>query len=259
MKIKVFSDIHLDHRFSAVDNSFYPGKGDILILAGDILAVRYFKTNGDMNAYYKEFLQVCSNNFEHVLYVIGNHEAYGYNYEGAFNTLKKNVPSNFHILENETLKIGDWNFIGSTFWTNFRNENPIEMMEAECMMNDYKLIRIGSNYRKLRATDVVKFYNNSRDYLLSQLETLKDNVFVITHHAPSYRSIHERFKSSACNSAYCNNLDGMIENHPQIKYWVHGHVHSPFNYMIEQCNVICNPVGYPREDVVYDPNLYIKL
>lgn len=79
MKIKVFSDIHLDHRFSAVDNSFYPGKGDVLILAGDILAVRYFKTNGDMNVYYKEFLQVCSNNFEHVLYVIGNHEAYGTN------------------------------------------------------------------------------------------------------------------------------------------------------------------------------------
>jgi predicted phosphodiesterase len=257
MKIKIFSDIHLEHY---VGCQVFPhlGKGDILILAGDIFCAKHFKTNGHLHGVYDTFLEDCSKNYDKVLYVKGNHEFYGYNYEGTHRKILDNLPDNFHLLENDTVKIGDWNFIGFTLWTNFRNANPLEMMEAEQCMNDYKVIRIGSNYRKMRAQDTLNFHLESRDYLLKQLEILKDNVFVISHHAPSLQSVHEKFKTMA-NGAYCSNLDHLILDNPQIKYWVHGHTHTPFDYMIGECRVICNPGGYPGQDTGYNPNLYLKL
>ena len=257
-KIKIFSDIHLEHFISC---QILPdlGKGDVLILAGDILNAKHFKTNGYIHEVYDVFLNNCSKNFEQVLYTLGNHEFYGFNYEGTFKTLKEHIPGNFHLLENDTIKINDISFIGFTFWTNFRNANPIEMLDAEQYMNDYKLIRIGSNYRKLRAQDTLNLHLKSRDYLLKQLETIGENVFVISHHAPSYRSIAEEFKTAPCNGAYCSDYDDLIMNHPQIKYWVHGHTHTPFGYKIGECRVICNPVGYPSQDTGYNPNFFINI
>lgn len=257
MKLKIFSDLHLEH-YVGCQVFPYLGRGDILILAGDILCAKHLKTDGYLHSVYDRFLEDCSKNYEKVLYVKGNHEFYGYNYEGTHRKILDNLPGNFHLLENDTVKIEDWNFIGFTLWTNFRNENPLEMMEAEQYMNDYKVIRIGSNYRKMRAQDTLNFHNQSHNYLLKQLEVFKENVFVISHHAPSYQSIPQQFKKNA-NGAYCNDLDNLILDNPQIKYWVHGHTHTPFDYKIGECRVICNPGGYPSQDTGFDPHLNISI
>lgn len=258
MKVKIFSDLHLEHYYACQTFPFLE-EGDVLILAGDILNAKHFRSDGYLKAVYDRFLNDCSKNYKHVLYVFGNHEPYGYKYESAYVKIRENVPHNFHVLENDTVTIDNWNFVGFTFWTNFRNANAIEMMEAECLMNDYRSIRIGSNYRKLRAQDTLNFHNQSREYLLNQLETLKENVFVISHHSPSYQSIPEFFKNESCNGAYCSDYDGLILNHPQIKYWVHGHTHHPFDYMIGDCRVICNPGGYPGQDTGFRTDLFVDL
>ena len=256
MKLKVLSDLHLEHYVDC--QVFYVGEGDILVLAGDILCAKHFKTDGYLRAVYNRFLDDCAKNYNKVLYVMGNHEFYGYNYEGAKNKIKQNLPDNFHLLDNDTVTINNWNFIGFTFWTDFRNENALEMMEAEQCMNDYKVIRIGNKYRKLNANDTLGFHKESKKYLLNQLETLNENVFVITHHSPTYQSVPPQYKKHA-NGAYCSNLDDLILNHPQIKYWVHGHTHTQFNYMIGECNVICNPGGYPGQATGFDPNYILNI
>lgn len=258
MKVRVVSDIHLENYVSGEPLPDL-GRGNILVLAGDILCARHFKTDGYLHSVYDTFLNDCSKNYEKVLYVLGNHEFFGFNYEGAFKTIRENLPHNVHLLDNEKFTYKGWNFICSTLWTNFRNGNPIEMMDAEQYMNDYKVIRIGSNYRKLRAQDTLNFHLESRDYLLNQLETLKENVFVISHHAPSYRSVADKFKTSSCNSAYCSDLDELIMNHPQIKYFVHGHTHTHFDYMIGECRVICNPMGYCGESTGFNPHLFVTI
>lgn len=256
MKVRIYSDIHLEH--------FHPtqyipvGSGNVLVLAGDILCAKHFKKNGYIKDVYKKFLSDCSKNYDKILYVKGNHEFYSYNYEGTANKLKEYLPNNFHLLENDVVTIGDWNFIGFTLWTDFRNENALEMMEAECNMNDYKVIRIGSNYRKLRANDTLNFHKESKKYLLNQLQIFKNNVFVISHHAPSYQSVPQQFKKHA-NGAYCSNLDDLIIDHPQIKYFVHGHTHNFFDYHIGQCRVICNPHGYPGQDTGFKEDFCLDL
>lgn len=256
MKIQIYSDIHLEHFCAA---QYFPvGTGDILILAGDILNAKHFKTDGYLHNVYDRFLNDCSQNFKNVLYVFGNHEFYSYNYEGVKKKIKENLPSNFYLLDNDTVSIQGWNFIGFTLWSDFRNENPLEMMEAECNMNDYKVIRIGSNYRKLRADDTLSFHKESKNYLLKQLENFQENVFVISHHAPSYQSIPQEYKNHS-NGAYSSNLDDLIIEHPQIKYWVHGHTHNFFDYQIGECRVICNPVGYPGQSTGFKEDFYLNL
>lgn len=257
MKVKVASDLHLEfcNDFNHIPNL---GNSDILILAGDIICARNLKKNGTLKEIYLKFFDMCSKNFNEVLYVLGNHEHFSFNYESTHKTIREYLPSNFHLLENETVTIGNWTFLGATLWTNFRNENPLEMMEAKCIMNDYKTIRITPKYRKLNPDDTLAFHKESKQYLLNQLQNLKENVFVISHHAPSYQSVAPEYKMSA-NGAYCSDLDDLILEHPQIKYFVHGHTHTFFDYKIGDCRVICNPAGYPGTTTGFRPDFELMI
>jgi Icc-related predicted phosphoesterase len=245
MKVKVVSDLHLE---MCENGHGVPdlGSGDVLILGGDILCARHFKTEGPLHKVYDDFLQKCVKNFDEVLYVAGNHCFYGYNYEGTWKVLKENLPSSIHLLENDFVKIKDLVFLGCTLWTDFRNGNALDMMEASQCMNDYKAIRITSKYRKMNPDDTYEFHKKSKQFLLKKLNQFQnDNVWILTHHGPSYQSVHSKYKNSGfANSAFVSDLDEFILNHPQIKYWSHGHTHESFDYMIGNCRVVCNPRGY---------------
>jgi Icc-related predicted phosphoesterase len=262
MKVKVVSDLHLEcceYGHGVPDL----GEGEVLILGGDILCARHFKKNGSLKEVYTNFLKKCADNFENVLYIAGNHEAYGYNYEGTWDVLKEQMPVGVHLMEDSVVKISDWVFIGSTLWTDFRNGNALEMMEAAQCMNDYKTIRITPKYRKMNPDDTYGFHRKSKKFLLDKLEEFKNQkIWVLTHHAPSYQSVHEKYrKSGIANGAYVSDLDGLILDHPEIRYWHHGHTHESFDYMIGGCRVICNPRGYYPSDVNpnFNPNFEIDL
>jgi hypothetical protein len=266
MKVKVVSDLHLEccEQGHGVPDL---GEGDVLILGGDILCARHFKTNGKLHQVYDDFLQKCSDNFDYVLYIAGNHEAYGYNYEGTWDVLKEHLPKGIHIFENDFVKIDDWIFIGGTLWTDFRNGNALEMMEAAQCLNDYKTIRITPKYRKMNPDDTYAFHQNTKKYLQENLELFQnDKVWVLTHHAPSYQSVHPKYRTSGiANGAYVSDLDDFIFNHPQIKYWSHGHTHTSFDYQIGECRVICNPRGYYNGynnadlNLEFNPNFEIEI
>jgi len=264
MKVNIVSDLHLE---ACEDGQGVPdlGEGEVLILGGDILNARHFSKKGSLNRIYSDFLDKCVQNFDRVLYITGNHEAYGYNYEGSWGVLKENLPDGIHLMENSIVKIKDWVFLGATLWTDFRNENALEMMEAAQCMNDYKTIRIGSNYRKLNPDDTLKFHKKSKKFLLDTLPTFKNQkVWVLTHHAPSYQSVHPKYRNSGiANGAYVSGLDDLILDNPQIKYWSHGHTHESMDYMIGGCRIICNPHGYYNGyntqgmNLNFDPNLEV--
>lgn len=265
-RVKICSDLHLEmceHGHGIPDL----GSGEILILGGDILCARHFKREGPLHKVYDDFLQKCVKNFDEVLYINGNHEFYGYNVEGTFDVLAEHLPKEIHYLENDYVKIKDTIFLGCTLWTDFRNENALEMMEAQQCMGDYKVIRIGSNYRKLNPDDTLKFHKKSKLFLEQKLEQFHDQkIWVLTHHAPSYQSVHPKYRSAGiANGAYVSDLDDFILSHPQIKYWHHGHTHESFDYMIGGCRVVCNPRGYYNGynssglNPNFDPNFEIEI
>ena len=261
-RVKICSDLHLE---CCENNHGVPnlGEGDVLILGGDILCARHFKKNGPLKKVYNDFLQKCVSNFDEVLYIQGNHEAYSFHYDTTFQVLKEYLPPSIHLLENDYVKIKDTIFLGCTLWTDFRNENPLEMMEASRYLNDYKTIRIGSNYRKLNPDDTLKFHKKSKKFLIEKLEEFKnDKVWVLTHHGPSYQSVHPKYRSSGiANGAYVSDLDDLILDHQNIKYFSHGHTHESMDYMIGDCRVICNPRGYYPTEVNenFNPNFEVEI
>lgn len=258
MELTLFSDLHLEH-FNACQ-IFEVGTGDVLVLAGDILTAKHLKTNGYLKNVYLRFLKDCSENYKDIIYIDGNHSFYGYNYEGTVKTIASYLPNNFHYLENSKVSIGDYVFMGGVLWTDHNKENPLNMMENRCVMNDYSNIRITANYRKLNPEDTLRIHKETKLYLETQLEEHKDDkVIVVTHMAPSYQSVDPIYKTSSYNSAYCSDLDDWILERPQIKYWFHGHMHSPSDYKIGECRVMCNPKGYPGQQTGYNPNFRLKI
>ena len=73
-----------------------------------------------------------------------------------------------------------------------------------------------------------------------------ENKYVVCgHHAPSRNSTHPRYKhDELMNGGYSSSLDEFIMDHPQIKLWTHGHTHEPFDYMVGETRIVCNPRGY---------------
>ena len=61
-------------------------------------------------------------------------------------------------------------------------------------------------------------------------------------------STHEQYKSQyLMNGAYSSDLSEFILDHPQIKLWTHGHTHHPFDYVIGETRIVCNPRGYESD------------
>lgn len=101
---------------------------------------------------------------------------------------------------------------------------------------------------KLAPQDTVEYHKKMLDYIkiVTELSSESTEKFVVVgHHAPSKASTHPRYKEDVLmNGAYSSDLSEFILDRPQIKLWVHGHTHDPFDYMIGSTRIVCNPRGY---------------
>ncbi len=235
MRLHILSDLHLEFE------PFTPPavEADTVILAGDVSTGR----NG-----LKWALKRFSN--RPVIYVLGNHEFYGQKLQKLIAELKEMAHgSNVHLLENESCTVGEVTFLGATLWTDFAlNGNPVvSEVVAQTGMNDYRRIRTLPNYRRLRPSDTRQLHAQSRKWLEDELLGPKGRkVVVVTHHAPSSESIPGAFNGDAFNPAFASDMR-RFTTETGAKLWVHGHLHSPSDYMVGNSRVLANPRGYPTE------------
>lgn len=283
MKIRVVSDLHLE--FDDVYIVNHDGC-DVLILSGDILVAQDLYDHPappstidqaliagsqgigrrqEAAQRFRDFLKRCSFQFPRVVYVAGNHEFYHGRWIQSLQVLKDECARfpNISFLENETTVIEDITFIGATLWTDMNRGDPITMYTVQNSMNDFKIIRHdGLEYTKLRPAHVISRHRKSLEYIQTVLDNdpLKKYV-VVTHHAPSYQSIHEQYRQDHhLNGAYVSGLADFILDRPQIVMWTHGHVHHPFEYNIGSTRIVCNPRGYERfEDTGWDKNKTVEI
>ena len=91
---------------------------------------------------------------------------------------------------------------------------------------------------------------NGNDLHLAQLAFLEQAAadVIVTHYAPFSGSVHEDFRGDALNAFSLNNVDRV--HFPKTKLWIHGHVHTPFDYVVKaeghEIRVVCNPLAYPQ-------------
>lgn len=77
-----------------------------------------------------------------VIYVCGNNEFWGNDYNSLKKSLKENAPENVHFLDNQIVILNGYLFIGSTLWTDLGNKlNPDLLPMTANVMNDYIYIK----------------------------------------------------------------------------------------------------------------------
>lgn len=268
MKVALCSDIHLE--FGPIELQNNEG-AKVLILSGDICVARDLldpynpydiaeksqKVN-NIHAFFKK----CSEEFETVIYILGNHEHYHGDitesldiFKNAFDHLK-----NVHILEKEHLKIDDIMFFACTLWTDMNKEDPSTLYGIRDYMNDYRVIKNkavpvfyngedGKKHMrpgKFIPEDSVQHHKDSLKILNDLIAENQTSKFVVVgHHAPSKLSTKPQYEDDfMVNGAYSSDLSEFILDHPQIKLWTHGHTHHNFDYMIGSTRIVCNPRGY---------------
>jgi len=261
MIINIISDLHLE---SGEFKHIPPKKADAVIICGDITG------NADMS------LNWIRQNYQDyngvVLWVLGNHEFYHHHtLETSASYITEQIVNDpelcefVTLLDNNYVTLGGITFVGSTLWTDF-NKDDQDRQNAQRYMNDYKMIQSNvhndHNGKIIPKDTQEKFYKN-RDYINKVISGRKD-IVVITHHAPSYKSIDDKYKRMSyvhTNPSFASDMDGFIENNPQIKLWCHGHTHSNMDYNIGETRVICNPRGYAHlnENDNFNKDLTIEI
>jgi len=237
MKLAIYSDLHCEF------GTWVPPKeashADVVILAGDI----HIGIRGLIWA--REHFK------QPIIYVAGNHEYYRCNYQKLNRQLKEKANElDIHFLVDTSVIIDDILFIGATLWTDFKlyHTQYNSQLAAQCGMADYKSIRYnqGGKYRKLTPPDTTRMHINSLQFIKTELNEKKHyKSVVITHHAPSEKSIPEEYQASELSPGYASNIDQDIINmkHSPI-LWVHGHTHNNNDYLIGGTRVLSNQRGY---------------
>ena len=84
-----------------------------------------------------------------------------------------------------------------------------------------------------------------QDWLSTALDAPFDGpTVVVTHFAPSLRSADPRYGETPGTAGFCNALDALL---PKAQLWLHGHLHCPSDYKVDQCRVMANPLGYAHK------------
>jgi Icc-related predicted phosphoesterase len=81
---------------------------------------------------------------------------------------------------------------------------------------------------------------------VEELNQKAEKFVVVTHHAPSQRSIPANYRDDILSAAYASQLDQFVED-SLATVWIHGHIHEQQDYIIGRTRVLCNPRGYPDE------------
>lgn len=197
--ISIISDIHLEYRDKIPKFNSKHKNNDTLILAGDI---------GDpFTQKYKDFFNMCSDRFDMVLYVSGNHE-----YKNKFNIDKDNTNyriksvlskfSNVFFMNNKVINTSNINIAGCTLWS---------IKQPELHENDIAWIREQNNID-----------------------------LMITHYLPTYNLIIPFYKNKYKESLhyYASHSDYLIRD--PIKIWICGHSHCIYSCKINNTLLYIN-------------------
>lgn len=243
MKIQYISDIHLEFWTNEELLCSFPKEAEILVLAGDI---------GYVNSkIYIKFLKQCSEKFEYVIIIMGNHEYYN----GCISQTEKKLKefllnySNIYFLQNSSIEIEGIIFYGCTLWTHIPT---MKINTIKNLMSDYKFICDEAN-NLITPFLTNELHWSQLEHMIEFLDHIKIEsykpVIIITHHCPIMNP--NTLKNNIIDNltlAFYNELDDLlIEYNKQIKAWIYGHTHHACNIVYHNVKIVSNPMGYLGE------------
>lgn len=244
MKIRIISDIHCDIN----EYKKFNFENEFVICCGDISGDRFTS---------EKWIQ---NNIKQGIIIGGNHLGYhsvSNNEKDSLNLSIKYLQDKFskgpvYFLENQHIIKNDIVFIGCILFTDFNlySNQPLAQEIARNNLNDYKYVKIyNRSLTNLLPDDTIRFHRQSKKYINRICKEFSDKkVIIITHHAPSVLSVHDKYKNDLLNAAFASNLESLIIENNNIKLWCHGHVHNNVDYKIFNTRIVANPLGYYNEN-----------
>ena len=163
------------------------------------------------------------------------------------------------MLDDHELVLGGIRFLGSTLWTDFmlfgaNAKRAAAMREGQRFMRDFTRIRMDdcpdATFTPERSAEL--FDSHARWLEARLAEAYAGPTVVITHHAPSRRSIHPRFADSLLNACFVSDAEHLLQG-SRVQLWIHGHTHDSFDYTANGTRVVCNPRGYAKDGVNENP------
>lgn len=256
--VHLLSDLHLE--FSQHQPHSATDRADIVLAPGDV----WHKDRGIrmLRAMFPD---------QQVVTVSGNHEHYKAELVSNMALMREAADEvGVHFLENNELiiKVRDEEIriLGCTLWTDFLlyglEKRKDCMVDAGQYLNDFRLIRSGS--WNFTPRDSINLHNASVKWLQAKLdESFNGATIVMTHHAPSYKSVVQRFQGDLLSACFASNLDHLMDGN-KVDLWCHGHMHDELDYYVNGTRVMCNPRGYCRyeggeENHSFNPALLISV
>jgi Icc-related predicted phosphoesterase len=254
MRAQVFSDLHSD--FALPRPITVAPEIDVAIVAGDVC-------EGAEGAF-ACLRQIVPMQIPIVM-VLGNHEFYRRRWSDEVAAARQCAPLyGVHLLENDTVILGDVRFVGGTLWTDyalFGDHTVAHAMDVAARgLNDHRRIAWTKQpWRRFRPQEALGLHRRSRVFIEAELgKPFTGATVVVTHHAPHTGSVHKRHRNDLLSAAFASDLTTVIESgRPNL--WIHGHVHHSFDYRVSDTRVICNPHGYWFENTAFDPALVVEV
>lgn len=277
MNIQLLSDLHLE-----VHPHFVPTPApdaDVLVLAGDVGSYQSGSQLTDTDFGLARFSPHQGWPVP-VLFVPGNHEYDAQDFDQAHQRLQETCARlgitflERTVVSTDTLPLQastPVRFIGTTLWSDFdalAMESPAARSTTQLLQRE-KAFRAANFYLRkagtsrhgqaMLAEQVREQALVCQAWLREALATpFEGETVVITHFAPSLLSADPRYGLAPGTAGFCNALDALL---PQARLWLHGHLHSPCDYVKNGCRVVANPLGYARkgEQAQFNPALCLRL
>lgn len=231
LNILPISDVHLE-------GSNFKTKipdADVVILGGDI----GIGTFG---------IEWASKIDSHVIYIAGNHEFEGYEYDVMLNKLREaaDKTQNVHFLQQNEVVIEGVRFLGCTLWSDFKifGEYWYNQAKLAALQGMPEYSTVFKNKKLLHVSDTERMHHSDRSWLKMKLRNPhQGETVVITHHAPHAESIVASYRKNILSAAFASDLSELLGRN---SLWIHGHTHASLDYDIEGTRIICNPRGFHR-------------
>jgi predicted phosphodiesterase len=252
------------------------GDGDTcLIIAGDLwtagkfLTRRYPPNPGFLTG--SCWMELLALRFKYVVIVLGNHDYWDANVLYEPKKIADGIQTlglrNVFLLERSEVVLDQVKFVGGTLWTDYNRHDPLVIYHAPMIMEpDHRYIKCGPIYARVRAEQLYEIHQNTKTFIFghAKRDDPEQKVVVVTHMAPSIRSISKVYERSNANHYYYSDMEKRILADGQdIDLWVHGHTHTHNDYVIGNVRVISNARGYrgyeSEASVGFQPNFRVDV
>jgi predicted phosphodiesterase len=246
MRIHLQSDAHLE---KGIPNQSTVAS-DVCVLAGDIGSLQTIDQQTKLEAFFEERKDLA----EHVIWVLGNHEFYGMQYEEtlseAYRIAKK---CGVHLLDEaigtDNLEIDGVKFWGSTLWSDLRGNDWFVNKRVADNINDFHAIKHG--VRNFSTHQMVEINRRTRD-------KINWDADVIVTHFPPVLISNPRFSVDEISYYFYNSgLDNQILD-SSVKLWLFGHTHHSVVEDLNGTLVASNQHGYRRAPNWFENTGYVS-